>query len=274
MIVGSALAGAAAAAYGELVLDISVPRASLAQIHVINVPVAIPTADLYRAFEARKKKYGPDSETVLTTEPPRLITTVSGKVVEQAWPPTEFGGAAGLFVVGRPGRLESTFPFNINPRYAPALGIAGRQPLEYFRRQFGSEFPSSYFYFDDRQAVVDRCVVLSAADLGWLGRLLRFRTGTFCVELWKGASPGSMLVGVALAKGDPWMRPFSRRVCRWLTTVALARVAGSDGQAPPDYAGCVLVDRPDRRGAAQTLDSHVYEVRGDGGLAYILPPRR
>jgi hypothetical protein len=80
-----------------------------------------------------------------------------------------------------------------------------------------------------------------------------------------------MLIGVALANGDPWMRPFSRRICSWLTTVALARVTTTDREPPPDYAACVLVDRPDRSGAAQTLEPHVYEVRRDVSLAYMLP---
>lgn len=117
--------------------------------------------------------------------------------------------------------------------------------------------------------MTDKCITISPADLGWLGEQLRFQSGAFCVVFWKGASPGSMLIGVALANGDPGMRPFIRRICRWLTATALARVAATDHEPPPDYAACVLVDRPNRSGAAETLQAHVYEVRRDATLEYV-----
>jgi hypothetical protein len=78
-----------------------------------------------------------------------------------------------------------------------------------------------------------------------------------------------MLIGVALAPGDPWLRPFARRICRSLTVLALARVAAIDREPAPDYAACVLVDRPDRSGAGETLTAYVYEVRRDATLASI-----
>ena len=117
--------------------------------------------------------------------------------------------------------------------------------------------------------MTDTCITISPADLPWIGRQLRFQSGTFCVVFWKGPSRGSMLVGVALADGDPWMRPFSRRICRGLSAIALARVAETDHEPPPDYAACLLVDRPNRSGAAETLQAHVYEVRRDATLAYV-----
>ncbi len=273
MVVASALAGTAAAAYGELVLDISAPRASLVQIQVIGSTVSIQTADLHDAFRAAmKKKYGPDAETILETKPVQLVTRISGKVVGQDKVPKQFADAWGLFVIGPPGHLESTFPFQIDPRKAPAPGMKGVPDVQSLRNQFGKQFPARYLEFDNRDAVMDRCITILPADLGWVGKQLRFRSGTFCVEFWRGASRGSMLVGVALADGDPWMRPFSRRICRWLTAVSLARVAATDREPPPDYAACVLVDRPTRSGAAETLDAHVYEVRRDASLAYVLPP--
>jgi hypothetical protein len=137
------------------------------------------------------------------------------------------------------------------------------------KSRFGKEFPVKYLEFDNRDAATDRCITMSPADLGWAGRLLQFQSGTFCVVFWRGASPGSMLIGVALADGDPWMRPFTRRICRWITAVALARVTATDREPPPDYAACLLVDRPDRSGAAETLQTHVYEVRRDASLAYV-----
>jgi hypothetical protein len=46
-------------------------------------------------------------------------------------------------------------------------------------------------------------------------------------------------------------------------------VTATDRDPPPDYAACVLVDRPDRSGAAETLEAHVYEVRRNATLAYV-----
>lgn len=65
------------------------------------------------------------------------------------------------------------------------------------------------------------------------------------------------------------VRPFSRRICRGLADIALDRVAATDHEPPPDYAACLLVDRPDRSGAAETLQAHVYEVRRDASLASV-----
>jgi hypothetical protein len=266
MIVAGVVAAAAAAAYGELILDIRTPHASLSEIHGITSSVAIPLGDYQ---EAMKKKYGQDADTVFMTQPPRAITSVGGKVVEEDRAPGKFSDARGVFVIGPRGHLESTFPFEIDPRAPPAAGSKGQPSAQYLKSRFGKNFPAKYLEFDDRDALMDKCVRISPSDLGWLGEALRFRSGAFCVVFWKGASPGSMLIGVALADGDPWMRPFTRRVCRWLTATALARVAATDHEPLPDYAACVLVDRPERSGAAEILQARVYEVRRDGTLAIV-----
>jgi hypothetical protein len=268
MIIVGGLA-AVAASVGELILDIRIPRASLAEVHAITTGVSILIADYDRAVASMKKKYGPDAETVLETQPPRLTTRVRGKVVEENRAPGQFSDARGLFIIREEGRLESTFPFQIDPREAPPFGRQGEPGVEYLKSRFGKKLPAKYFEFDDRDAVTDTCITISPAELGWVGRQLHFQSGTFCVVFWKGASPRSMLIGVALADGDPWMRPFTRRICRWLTSIALRRVAATDREAPPDYAACLLVDRPDRSGAQGTLRVHVYEVHRDATVAYV-----
>jgi hypothetical protein len=263
MIVAGAVT---AAAYGELILDIRTPHASLAEVHGITSTVSIPLGDYQ---EAMKKKYGPDADTVLTNHPPRAITRVGGKVVEDDKAPGKFSDARGVFVIGLRGHLESTFSFEIDLRAPPTSGSKGEPSAQYLKSWFGKNFPTKYLEFDDRDVVTDKSITISPADLGWLGEQLRFQSGAFCVVFWKGASPGSMLIGVALANGDPGMRPFIRRICRWLTATALARVAATDHEPPPDYAACVLVDRPNRSGAAETLQAHVYEVRRDATLEYV-----
>jgi len=258
-----------AAGYGELVRDIRTPRAALHQSHALTTNVLFQTDNLRTAADAMKKKYGPDAETMLITNPMRLVTKMNDKVVEETKAPIQFAEAAGLFVIGPSGHLESTFPFQINPRKAPVRGRKAEPSVRFLKSRFGKELPADLLAFDDRDAVTDTCITMSSDDLGGVGKLLRFQSGIFCVVYWRGASPGSMLIGVPLAEGDPWMRPFGRRICRWLTTIALARIRANDREPPPDYAACVLVDRPDRSGAAETLKAHVYEVRRDASLAYI-----
>lgn len=269
MVVIGAVTAAAVVAYGELVLDIRTPRASLVQIHAITSSVSILTADYRQAVETNKKKYGPEAETAIETQPPRFVVRVGGQVVEEDTKPGTFSDARGLFVIGPPGHLESVFPFQIDPRKPPKSGTVGEPGVQYLKSRFEKQLPAQYLEFDDRDAVTDTCIMITATDLGWLGRQLQLQSGAFCAVRWKGASPNSMLIGVTLGDGDPWMRPFSRRICRWLITTALARMATTDGKPPANYAACLLVDRPNRSGAAETLQAHVYEVHRDATLAYV-----
>jgi hypothetical protein len=156
--------------------------------------------------------------------------------------------------------VESIFPFRIDPREPPKPSYKREPSVEYLKSRFGDKLPKKYLAFDDRDAVTGTCTTMTTADLGWLGRMLQSQSGTFCVVSWKGASPSSMLVGVTLGNGEAWMRPFSPRICRWLTRMALVRVAAADGKRPADYAACLLVDRRSRLGAAGPLQPHVYEV--------------
>ena len=58
------------------------------------------------------------------------------------------------------------------------------------------------------------CVVLAASDLGSVGAAVRLESVTFCVVEWTGSRPASMLIGAPLTDGSPFVRPFSRRICR------------------------------------------------------------
>jgi len=104
----------------------------------------------------------------------------------------------------------------------------------------------------------------SDLGLGSVGDWLPVQGQMSCVVHVKAAHPSSMLVSVTLAHGDPWMRPFSRWLCRRMTTAALGRLASAGHELPP-YAACVLVDRPKRRkpgDAHETYEVMVYEVEG------------
>lgn len=260
---------AVAAAYNELVLDIRMPRASLQQSHAVGTNISMKLSQLQRASETVKTKYGPGAEAGITNPPARIVTLVGNKVVEESRPQSELADVIGLFVVGPPGHPDSTFPFRIDPRKPPARGTKAEPGARQLKNRFGKSFPAESLDFDDRNAATDRCITLLPTELGGPGKLLKVELGTFCVVSWRGAERRSMLVGVTLADGDPWMRPFTRRVCRWLASAALARLAATGHEPLPDYAGCILVDRPGREGASQSLRSHVYEVRRDASLAYI-----
>jgi hypothetical protein len=270
LVVGVAALGALA--YGELVLDFQTPRSTLAHSYIFGFTRA--ARGLFEAQEAMRRRYGATAQTTLRTPGFELVTQVDGKVVARGTLHSEFGDVSGLFVIGPRGRLRSTFPFHIDPRTVPGEGQQDHATTtEALKNTYGHEFPAKYFAFEDRDSSRETCIPLSWSNLAELGMWLRVQYGTFCVVRWRGADPSAMLIGVTVARGDPWMRPFTRRICRALTTVALARLAARDhGPPPPNYAGCILVDRPDRSGetsASDVLQAYVYEVRGDATLAVI-----
>ncbi|RZM98406.1 hypothetical protein CWO91_37190 [Bradyrhizobium genosp. SA-3] len=257
-----------AVAAGEFIFDLWAPRSELHQMHAITTTLSVQTAD-YNAFAAEmEKKYGPNAVTILDLQSSRMTTKIDGKLVEDRPAPSRFSDARGFFLVGKEG-AASTFPFEIDPAKPPEFGQQGGLGVGYLKNRWGKRLAAKYLDFDDRDVVTDTCVTISSSDFGWPGQFLFLRNGAFCVQFWKGSSPGSMLIGVVVADGDPWMRPFTRRLCRWLTSKAIGRVAATDREVPPDYAACVLVDRPDRPGVSEKLQSYVYEVRRDATLAVM-----
>ncbi|MFK4511575.1 hypothetical protein IQ17_01853 [Bradyrhizobium daqingense] len=255
-----------AIAASELIFDLRAPRSELHQMHAITTTVSLQTAG-YNAFEAEmEKKYGPNVVTLLDLQSSRMTAKINGKLVDDRPAPSWFSDARGFFLVGKEGAM-STFPFSINPAEPPEPGRHGGLGAGYLRTRWAKRLPAKYVDFDDRDVVTDTCVTISSSDFGWPGRFLLLRNGAFCVQFWKGSSPGSMLIGVVVADGDSWMRPFTRRLCRWFTSKAIGRVAATDRAVPADYAACVLVDRPNRPSVPEKLQSYVYEVRRDATLA-------
>ncbi len=124
------------------------------------------------------------------------------------------------------------------------------------------------------------CVVLAASDLGRVGAAVRLDSVTFCVVEWTGSDRASMLIGAPLTDGGPFVRPFSRRICRSLAALALRKLTAARSQAV-QYAGRMLFDRAgfvDDGSPAQALyglvddfQVHVYEVLPTGELALIRP---
>ena len=226
-----AAAAIATAGFAEFVLDIRTPRSGLTAAGALAAIISFPTGE--------------------------------------SDPPKKLAGMYGLFVVNPHGDVEQLFPFSIVPGNAGSSAL--RPNFGQLRDRFEVGFPASPKAYD-AGPTENSCAARPAAELG-LGRLtalLRLRSQSYCVVRWGGALPGArpgvMLVSITLADADPWMRPFARRICRTLTETALASL----GNAPrPDYAACVLVDRPGRIRPGDAQDTYktvVYEVR-DGTLA-------
>lgn len=256
------------AGYSELVLDSRTPRSALVHGHFVGTESFWHADDFNVATAAMKRKYGPNAETTVLSPPLRRVVTVDDKVVHEEVFPLTFNGALGLFVIGKRGSFTSVFPFRLDPQVLPPPHKYSSTAL---RERFADTAGARYLDFSDSAVAQGPCVVLAAADLGGIGKLLRIETGTLCIVDWSGTAPATALIGAALANGDPWMRPFAQRICRSLTGLALEKVAAVRAR-PPEYAACILVDRPTRDGAAENSSVHVFEVGRAAALAVIDPP--
>ncbi len=257
----------AALGVAELVLDVRTPRSALIENHAIGTNTSSRIADFDATAAAMKSQYGPGAVTTIQSPPLRWVVKVDGRVVHEEPLPTTFGGVMGLFVIGTRGH-GSTFPFRLDPQETPPPHQYSSMML---RNRFKDVLPARYLDFNDAEVGEGPCIVLAPTDLGPAGRLLQIQTGTFCMIDWNGSARASAMVGAVLAHGDPWMRPFARRICRTLTSLALRKIAAVRPQ-PPEYAACVLVDRPTRGGATENSTVHVFEVGPAAALAVIEPP--
>jgi hypothetical protein len=262
------LAAFAAAGYAELVLDIRAPRVLLNEAAVINTQSRLASGS--EALDAEMKtKYGPKAITYFQPKPTQWVVKVDDQVVYRAPATLRVSGAFGFLAIGAPGKIASLFPFR--------LDLQDKQPshrysMEELRQWFDHDDRIvRYLDFNDRAEAEGPCVELGSSDFGWAGKLLDLRTGRFCLIGSTGGRQASALIGTVLADGDPWMRPFSGRICRGVTALALRKIAAARPR-PPDYAACLLVDRPTRQGTA-ALRFQDYGVGADGTLALILLPK-
>jgi len=255
----------AAAAYAELVLDVRTPRSTLVEGHLIQAVMSWHTGNLDTA------KYGPNAKTNFESGPARLVITLDGNVVHEAPLSEMFEGVRAIFEVGaserQMGQMASTFPIWFAVPSPPDHSSAMVRRRYFVDSNMGEKRIENY--------VGDGpCVVLAAADLGSVGAAVRLKSVTFCVVEWTGSRPASMLIGAPLTDGGPFVRPFSRRICRSLAALALRKLTAARSQAV-QYAGCMLLDRAslvDGPGALYGLfdfQVHVHEVLRTGELALI-----
>jgi hypothetical protein len=263
----------AAAAYAELVLDVRTPRSTLVEVHLIQaiIPWHTQIPD-----EAMKTKYGQNAETNLKSGPARLVTTVDGKVVHEAPVSEMFEGVRASFEIGASGQqmgeMASTFPIWFAVPSPPDHSSA------MVRRRYFIDSDVSEKRIEN-QVGDGPCVVLAASDLGSVGAAVRLESVTFCVVEWTGSRRASMLIGAPLTDGGPFMRPFSRRICRSLAALALRKLTAASSQAV-EYVGCMLFDRANFLDGSQVqalygyvdgFQVYVYEVLRTGELALIRP---
>ena len=257
-----ALGVATIVAYAELVLDIRAPRSDLSQAHALGASASLSLLEYNQKVAQFHKMYGDRAHVLLETSSGKFRVEIDGSVIDEGQIQRQFAAMYGMFVIsGRAGR-ESIFPFDIEPGKIPE----GHEPnVARLKSHFEAVLPAKYLDFDDKDWVRGYCALTPPSEIGFgqFVNWLHVRSQTFCIVQWNGAGGGSMLVSVTLADGDPWLRLFSRRLCRVLTDTTLAKLAASNHERPT-YAACVLVDRPDRTGStgAQTaFTSEVYEVR-------------
>jgi hypothetical protein len=260
--------GALVAGFLELVLDVRVPRSALIEFHAVDAERTMDLTTTETKSAAMKAEYGPNAVTTLESQPLRWLVQVDGKVVRQDLIYT-FGSVIGFIAIGARGKTASMFPFGINPQGVSLSHDITLMRLHGRAAQIKDPRVTRLLEFNDANTTKGPCAVLEPADLGPVAKLLRMDAGKFCILDWTGARRGSALIGAVLADGDPWMRPFSQRICRSLTMLALRKIA-ADRRQPLDYAACLLVNRPPR--GADNLRIHVYEVGAAGTLALIEPP--
>jgi hypothetical protein len=252
-----------AIAYGELVGDWRIRRSEQSVRFTAGVTHGASIAEFNSLSAAMKQKYGARTDTTLHINTGIAEVTLDGKLLETHSELKRISSVYGVFVFGPDEDITMRFPFEVSADLVQANSnewIADR-----LRKNFRKS-PAVWFEFKDTDWSFDRCIARPKdLGLGIIGKALFLRGGTYCVVSWKGEQPSTMLINVSVADGNPWMRPFVRRVCRAITEAALSRF---DPELPdsPKYAACVLIDRPEYGSARKSLAVDVYSVGGSNKL--------
>ena len=259
-----------ALAWLELVADWQTLRSDFVLDQALGVNVSASLVKYHALANEMKEQHGERTNVSLEFPGGRMRVEQDGKTIHEEALAQTFSDVVGMFMVGRRGRAtDVAFPFRLAPDQD--LNRVGHTLAAAIRGRFGKRLPQRWQTFSDQDWSIDRCAPLPAGlGLGGAGLLIGLRKGTACVVTWRRTQPApvSMLVRVNLASGDPWLRPFSRRICRGITETALAQV-DSGGAGRPAYAACILADRPNRKGAKETLTSYGYSVGPGDRLALM-----
>lgn len=257
----------AIAAYGEFILDVRGPHSQLRSEQALAAITSTSYADRDARLKEAVAKYGNRAQANDSvpggTINGKWTITVDGNPVEEGPIIVKLAGMYGLFAVTSDDNIEGIFSFSIVP---DSTTLSTTTSVKLLQDRF-AELPARFVAFADSDMTIDSCAASPPSELGFgsIGAWLGMQAQTACVVHWNGPHPSSMLISVTLANGDPWMRPFARWICRWLTSANLRKLAASNHQ-PPTYGACVLVDRADRRrprDAHDAFKSVVYEIRGN-----------
>jgi len=195
-----------------------------------------------------KEKYGDRAKVSFEYPPGRTSVERDGEIIYDQTQTPRLNDVIGVFMVGkRKGATDMPFPFRLAPDQD--LNRVDRALATALRNRFGKDLPQRWLSFSDQDWTIDRCTTLPAGlGLGGAGLLMRLGKGTACVVTWRRAQPApvSMLISVSVAKGDPWMRPFSRRLCRAITETALADVDRGERDRRPTLPVSSQTGRPVR----------------------------
>jgi hypothetical protein len=248
----------------EFLYDWRTARSDQTARFTLGTTYGLSLVNYNKLLAENKRRYGDRAETNMDLSTGMIQVMLDGKVVETRTEEKQLDGVQGIFVIGTEGAISARFPFQIefrsdfsNPSRALALLL----------KQHFKKAPREWFEFSDDDWTIDRCTSLSNGfGLGILGKALDLHDGTACVITWKGQQPGSMLISVGRADGDPWMRPFGRRLCRDIVDAALEQLNPGEASGP-NYAACVLADRPATVSARKSLIVNVYAVGPHNRLA-------
>jgi hypothetical protein len=258
------------AAYLEFVVDFRTPHSRLRTRAALVTNNHPEPARLAATIAALKVRYGADAD--IRQLPMHLVVARNGNFVTSLPIPSVFDGASGMTQVldDRTGVLN-TFPFAISPYQQ--LDSAAPSLVPMIQMRVGRVFDGGSPDFDANDFAIRGCRTVPAADLGLRlsARILSLGGSSLCTTVSKHLPFHSMLVGVAVANGGTWIRPFARSACRILANAWLANTRQAGAALQPDYLECLLVDRPDNQPFGAGVSAFAYEVRQDGTLAAFAP---
>jgi hypothetical protein len=267
LIIAAILIAVAGAMYAELVADIRAARSALSEQHVVASNWSFLTADYNRVRDEMKQRYGERAETTLDAGNGWITVRLDAALVHEQKFVMTIENIFGATFIGPDGPRQQKFPFDIT-----AGRISVRDPpgslTRRLKQRFGKPAGTIIESLDERHWAPGACKTVEPNDLGfgWLAPILRLEAATQCLVHRKDSKPGIMLVLAVLARGDPWMRPFSRRICRVFGSKMLADMREIE---KPNYFGCILLDRPERAGAREILTLRTFEATENGALAAI-----
>jgi hypothetical protein len=265
-VIGIAVAALAGAiGYAELVHDWRAERSDQVTRVVASVTYSLSLEAYNKMLADNKERYGDRAKVDMDLQTGEIQVTLDGQVVERRTETKSMTGVQGMFAMGRTkDDVGARFPFRI----AFHSDLEPSRALVLFLKQRFKRAPEAWFQFDDEDWTIDRCASLSDGfGFGFVGKAL-LREGTACVVTWKGQQPSSMIVSVSRADGDPWLRPFARRLCRAIVSAALKRF-DPDAPGSPKYAACILADRPAYVSVSKSLVADVYAVGPGNSVARL-----